>query len=69
MSWIPNVYIFNYGLVEGLIGKFIQPVQTRVDAIKCITEVSQLTFEEIEDENERREMKEKLCFYFCTMLQ
>ena len=69
LSWIPNIYIFNYGLVEGLISKFIQPAQTRVDAIKCITEVSQLTFEEIDDPNERREMKEKLCFYFCTMLQ
>ena len=40
-----------------------------MDAIKCITEVSQLTFDEIEDENERRQMKEKLCFYYCTMLQ
>ena len=23
LSWIPNVYIFNYGLVEGIISKFI----------------------------------------------
>ena len=69
LSWIPNIYIFNYGLVEGLISKFIQPAQTRVDAIKCITEVSSLTFEDIEDPNEQREMKEKLCFYYCTMLQ
>ena len=23
LSWIPNIYIFNYGLVEGLISKFI----------------------------------------------
>lgn len=28
-----------------------------------------MTFEEIEDPNEQRQMKEKLCFYFCTMLQ
>jgi len=69
LSWIPNIYIFNYGLVEGLISKFIQPAQTRVDAIKCITEVSTLTFDDIEDPNEQRQMKEKLCFYFCTMLQ
>lgn len=68
LSWIPNDYIFNYGLVEGLISKFIQPATTRVDAIKCITEVSCLTFEEFE-ENEQRAMKEKLCFYFCTMMQ
>ena len=40
-----------------------------MDAIKCITEVSALTFEEIEDPNEQREMKEKLCFYFCQMIQ
>ena len=40
-----------------------------MDAIKCITEVSSLTFEEIEDPNEQRQMKEKLCFYFCTMMQ
>jgi len=68
LSWIPHNYIFNFGLFEGLISKFIQPAQTRVDAIKCITEVSSLTFEELTDADEHRQMKEKLCFYYCTML-
>ena len=66
---MPHAYIFNFGLVEGIISKFIQPAATRVEAIKCITEVSALTFEEIEDPAELRQVKEKLCFYYCTMLQ
>ena len=69
LSWIPNIYIFNYGLIEGIISKYIAPAQTRIDAIKCITEVSQLTLDDVDDEGEKHQMKEKLCFYYCTMLK
>lgn len=50
LSWIPLTYIFHNNLVETLISRFIQPAQTRVEAIKCFTEIACLQLEkEIED--------------------
>ena len=56
--------------MEMLIKKYIQPVQTRIEAIKCITEISSLTFKEIENEPQFvRVCKEKLCYYYCLLMQ
>jgi exportin-1 len=70
LSWIPLHFVFNEYLVETLISKFIQPAQTRVDAIKCITEISSIKLEEVvEDPNELRQSREKLCYYYCLLMQ
>ena len=70
LSWIPLNFIFNENLAEILIGKFIQPPQTRNDAIKCITEISSLKLDDlIEDQTELRTQREKLCYYYCLMIE
>ena len=49
LSWIPLQFIFDTELMEILIKTYIQPAQTRIEAIKCFTEISSLTFKEITD--------------------
>ena len=70
LAWIPLQYIFDTQLMEILIRSFIQPAQTRIEAIKCFTEISSLTFKEIEDQpTVVRQCKEKLCYYYCLLMQ
>lgn len=68
LSWIPLNFIFQTDLIENLLRHFIVPFQSRNEAIKCFTEVSSLTFDELEDA-EANACREKLCIYFCNFIQ
>ena len=68
LSWIPYGYIFDTPLIPMIINNFISPAQTRNEAIRCMTEIAQLTFEDLE-EQERLVNKEKICMYFCLFIQ
>lgn len=48
LSWITLDYIFDTDLIPNLLTKFIGPINTRIEAIKCFTEIASLTFEELE---------------------
>lgn len=67
--WIPLPYIFDTQLIEVIINNFIEPPNSRIEAIKCITEISSLDFKEIDDPNLFRRCKEKLCYFYCLLIQ
>jgi exportin-1 len=67
--WIPLPYIFDTQLIEVIINHFIEPPNSRIEAIKCITEISSLDFKEIDDPNLSRRCKEKLCYFYCLLIQ
>lgn len=67
LSWIPYAYIFETPLIPMIINNFISPSQTRNEAIKCMTEIAQLTFDDV-DEAEKQVNKEKICMYFCLFI-
>lgn len=48
IPWIPVSYIFETNLL-GLLTKYLEPVDTRAIALKCLTEVSSLQYEVGED--------------------
>jgi exportin-1 len=69
LSWIPMNYIFDTQLIQVLLTEFIVPVETRIESIKCFTEIASLTFEEFEnDENTKNICRQKLCMYFCQLI-
>lgn len=68
LSWIPLAYIFDTELVPLIINNFLTPTQTRIEAIRCITEIASLSFEDCE-EGERRSCKERNCLYYCHFIQ
>lgn len=68
LSWIPLEFIFNRDLIENLINHFILPIHSRNEAIKCFTEISSLTFGELEV-NDANHCKVKLCYYYCSFIK
>jgi hypothetical protein len=66
--WIPLPYIFDYSLIEVIINNFIEPPNSRVEAIKCITEISSLDFKDMNNPDVERRCKEKLCYYYCLLI-
>jgi hypothetical protein len=66
--WIPLPYIFDTEIIEVIINNFIEPTNSRIEAIKCVTEISSLEFKDIDDTNVARRCKEKLCFYYCLLI-
>jgi len=68
LSWIPFAYIFETELIPIIINNFLAPSTSRIEAIRCFTEIASLSLEEA-DENEKRGCKEKLCMYFCMFIQ
>ena len=70
LSWIPLQFIFDTNLMEILINKYILPAQTRIEAIKCFTEISSLKFEEVVDQPQMvQTCRERLCYYYCLLMQ
>lgn len=67
LSWIPLNYIFSSDLIENLITHFIVPIHSRNEAIKCFTEISSLTFAEL-DPNDAQQCKVRLCYYYCSFI-
>lgn len=49
LSWIPYAYIFETPLIPLIISNFISPSQSRNEAIRCITEIASLTFDDLEE--------------------
>lgn len=68
LSWIPFAYIFETDLIPIVINHFLAPTQTRIEAIRCFTEIASLSLEDA-DENEKRGCKEKICMYYCLFIQ
>jgi exportin-1 len=69
LSWIPLQFIFDTNLMEILINKYIIPPTTRIEAIKCFTEISSLSFEEMKESPQIvQQCKERLCYYFCLLM-
>jgi hypothetical protein len=54
--------------VEKVLRKLIEPNQTRIEAIKLFTEISQVSLED-EDENMKIMYKEKTCMYYCIFIE
>ena len=69
MSWIPLPYIFDTELINGLLTHFIVPINSRIEAIKCFTEIASLTFAEVEDPQIKNQYLEKMCFYYCLFIK
>lgn len=67
--WIPLPYIFDTEIIELIISNFIEPPNSRIEAIKCITEISSLDFKDMDDPGLARRCKEKLCYYYCLLIQ
>jgi exportin-1 len=67
MSWIPFGYIFQTNMIELILNNFVVPNTTRIEAIKCFTEIASLDFSEM-DPAEQRALKEKVCLYFCLFV-
>lgn len=45
------------------------PVETRIEAIKCFTEIASLTFEDIENNDSlKNACRQRLCMYFCLLI-
>jgi exportin-1 len=68
LSWIPLGYIFETNLVELILNNFVVPATTRIEGIKCFTEIATLPIEELSP-MEQRATKEKICLYFCIFIQ
>lgn len=68
LTWIPLAYIFDTELIPIILNNFLVPNTSRIEAIKCFGEIASLNFEDCEA-NEKRAIKEKLCFYFCMFIQ
>ena len=68
LSWIPFGYIFETNLFELILNNFIVPSQTRIEAIKCFTEIASLDLSDL-NPLEQRALKEKICLYFCVFIQ
>jgi hypothetical protein len=66
--WIPLPYIFDTEIIELIINNFIEPPNSRIEAIKCITEISSLDFKDMDDPALVRRCKEKLCYYYCLLI-
>ena len=66
-SWIPFGYIFETPLIELILNNFIVPNPTRIEAIKCFTEIASLDLSDATVE-EQRGFKEKICLYFCLFI-
>jgi exportin-1 len=70
LSWIPLNFIFNTDLMSNLIEHFILPIQSRNEAIKCVTEIASLTFEELDAQDPMRlHCRMKLCHYYCQFIK
>jgi hypothetical protein len=48
MSWIPFGYIFQTNMIELILNNFVVPNTTRIEAIKCFTEIASLDFSEMD---------------------
>jgi len=68
ITWIPIGYIYQTQLIEIIINHFVVPNQTRVEAIKCFTEIASLDIKELE-EGTKRTIQERLSMYFCFFIQ
>jgi len=68
LSWIPLPYIFDTELIRALLTHFIVPIHSRIEAIKCFTEIASLTFDEVEDPVVKNGYLEKLCYYYCLFI-
>ena len=42
LSWVPYAFVFETTLLQLLVSKFLEPVETRNATIECLTEVAQL---------------------------
>ena len=69
LSWIPLPYIFDTELINALLTHFIVPISSRIEAIKCFTEIASLTFSEVDDPNVKNGYLEKLCYYYCLFIK
>jgi exportin-1 len=68
LSWIPLAYIFETELIPIIINNFLGPASSRIEAIRCFTEIASLQLDD-SDEAEKRSCKEKICMYFCLFIQ
>lgn len=67
MSWIPLAYIFNTSIIEVILNNFVVPSSTRIEAIKCFTEIASIDFKDLSP-SEQRGIQEKVCMYFCLFI-
>lgn len=68
LSWMPYGYIFDTPLIETILNNFVLPATTRVESIKCFTEVASLDLKDVEP-GEVRRFQEKMCLFFCIFVQ
>lgn len=68
LSWIPFAYIFDTDLIPLVINNFLAPASSRIEAIRCFTEIASLPLDDAEEE-EKKSCKEKICMYFCLFIQ
>jgi hypothetical protein len=55
-------------MVDLILNNFLVPNVTRIEAIKCFTEVVSIPLAELTT-NDQRVIKEKICLYFCYFIQ
>jgi exportin-1 len=55
-------------LIPLILNHFLVPTTSRIEAIRCFTEIASLQLED-SDELEKRAIKEKICMYFCLFIQ
>lgn len=55
-------------MIDMILNNFLVPNVTRIEAIKCFTEVVSISLADLPP-NEQRIIKEKICLYFCYFIQ